>query len=95
MLREEKLTVGAFIAALSEYDSDMPIAIESGGHAPHGSTVFMSTVGFVSGDFLMFKSPRVQKEYYLEDDIPAAERHLYAKTLVINAMATEEDLYKV
>jgi len=92
MIEFKNLTVGELIKTLQTYDPNLIICIENGGFAPPQTTVKMSELGYISGEFYMLNHFRVLKEYFLEDEIPERKRRDYTKCLVINAHATKKEV---
>jgi len=86
MLKHKNLTVGEAIRILSEYDPNLVLCIENGGFAPAQTTVVMSELGWISGEFAVTKSQRIHKEYIMADEVPPAKASDYMKVLVINAI---------
>ena len=91
MLEHKNLTVGEAIKTLQGYDPNLILCIENGGFAPKQTTVVMSELGWISGEFAITKSHRIHKEYIMPDEIPPAKASDYMKVLVINAMTTKDE----
>jgi len=91
-MKAENLTIAELIKTLQEYDPKTLVAFDNSGHAPKQTTTLMSTIGFVSGDYLMLPSPRNQKEYFLEEDIAESERSKFVKVLVLNTTLGKDEI---
>jgi len=92
--QSKHLTVGELIHALSEYPSEIKVAIQNNpytGRAKHAITK-MDREGFISGDFYMDKSTKVNLNYFLEEELYESEMDNYEKVLIIGASITKSEI---
>ena len=91
-MKEENLTIGELIKHLQKEDQNAVIAIENNGY-PYTTTI-MSRCGWLAGDYYMLKEHRIQKEYFMKDEIPKGHESLYTKAVIINTMIDLDDVKK-
>jgi len=84
------LTVKELREQLAKEDQDAVVAIENNGY-PH-TTTQMSTEGWMAGTFFMKNDHRIQKDYLMEDEIPADQKAEYIKVLVLGALISKDEV---
>ena len=90
-MQARRLTVREFIEQLQQEDMDAIIAFENNGYP---NTIVQIEDCWQAGTFYMKREPRIQKEYLIEDEIPADKKSDYVKVLVLGAIATQEEVLK-
>jgi len=83
------LTVRELAKQLLDEDMDAVVAIENNGRT-HATTLMSEC--WQSGTFWMKRTPRVQKEYLCEDEIPTGEKSDYIKVLVMSAIVSNDEI---
>ena len=80
----KRLTVRELVEQLKGEDMDALVAFEISGHK--GKTI-LANESWQAGTYFMKKSPRIQDEYLMEDEIPNDKRDDYVKVLVLGTAA--------
>ena len=85
----ELLTVRKLIIYLMQEDMDSYVAIDQNGYA--NKTIIM-TECYKSGDYYMKCNPRIQKEYFLEEELTDEQKRDMVKVLVIGAIISKDEI---
>jgi len=79
----KRLTVREFIKWLLDEDLDALVAFETS----HAGKTVLANECWQAGSYFMKKSPRIQDEYLMEDEIPVESKGDYVKVLVLGTAA--------
>ena len=85
----ELMTVRKLVTLLMQEDMDSYVAIDQNGYA--NKTILM-TECFKAGDFYMKCKPRIQKEYFLDDELTEEQKRDMIKVLVIGAGISRDEI---
>ena len=77
----QHLTVKELIETLEQTDPNTVVAIEN----INNEVVLLANEGYLSGEYYMHPMPRIQKDYYLSDELSKEQRNKMIKTIVINS----------
>ena len=83
MQNGKRLTVGELIEQLGKEDKNALVAFETS----HAGKTVLANECWQAGTYFMKKSPRIQDEYLMEDEVPADTKGDYAKVLVLGTAA--------